>query len=259
MLRAIKAKIRSFLLKQLEPHLNVRDLKIVPLHLERDMARKAFEDKTEWLRATPFQTVLDVGASKGYSSRVFRRFWPQAQILAFEPLEECFLELSKSFGTDRRFKAFHSALGEKEEVSLIHRNDYSVSSSLLPMDDLHVQSFPHTKNSSAEKVSIRRLDDIAGAENLVGPILMKLDVQGFEGQVLRGGLETLKQVQVIITEMSVSPLYKGQIEFDELYRLLVSLGFKYQGNYDQLHSPVDGRILQVDGIFVRDSIASSQA
>ena len=51
--------------------------------------------------------------------------------------------------------------------------------------------------------------------------------------------------------MSVEELYKGQKLFDDIYRILVDFGFVYRGNYEQLFNPHDGRVLQVDGIFVR--------
>ena len=252
MLKGLKARLRRFLLSRLEPHLNVRGLKTVPLDFDKALVLKQFEEDTRWLRRIPFQTILDVGASKGHTARTFRRFWPDAQIVAFEPLEACFFELCKRFADDPRFKAHHSALGASEGVADIHRNEFSNSSSLLPMEELHKESFPFTKNSTPERIKIQRLDEVVDPVELKGPGLLKLDVQGFEGEVLRGGLEVLKRIDVVITEMSVAPLYQGQIEFDELYRMLVEQGFRYQGNYEQLRHPADGRILQVDGIFIRE-------
>jgi hypothetical protein len=79
-----------------------------------------------------------------------------------------------------------------------------------------------------------------------------MDVQGLEDRVIAGGIEVIKEADILIVELSTTPLYQNQLLFDEMYTLIKQMGFKYQGNLVQLHSPNDGKILQIDGIFVRD-------
>jgi hypothetical protein len=69
--------------------------------------------------------------------------------------------------------------------------------------------------------------------------------------VITGAVNTLKKVDWVMTEMSFSPLYEGQPLFDEIYRSLIASGFKFGGNMEALYSPLDGSILQSDGIFYR--------
>ena len=52
-------------------------------------------------------------------------------------------------------------------------------------------------------------------------------------------------------EMSFKPLYEGQPLFDEIYQSLISSGLKFAGNMEALYSPLDGNVLQSDGIFYR--------
>ena len=87
--------------------------------------------------------------------------------------------------------------------------------------------------------------------HLLPPILLKIDVQGYEDQVILGATRIMQQVDSIMIEMSFQPLYQGQPLFDEIYQLLISKGFTFAGNMDGLFSPLDGSILQSDGIFIR--------
>jgi hypothetical protein len=63
--------------------------------------------------------------------------------------------------------------------------------------------------------------------------------------------ESLYQTRNI--EVSFQPLCEGGPLFDDVYRLLREQGFRYNGNVEQLFSPKNGRILQADAIFCRQS------
>ena len=131
----------------------------------------------------------------------------------------------------------------------MHRNDYSQSSSLLPMAELHKTAFPETRHSSPETVQVKRLDDLADELRIERPMLLKIDVQGFEAKVIAGATEVLRAADVIIVETGVEALYEGQALFDDVYRMLYERGFPYRGNHNQLLSSHDGRVLQADAFF----------
>jgi len=102
-----------------------------------------------------------------------------------------------------------------------------------------------------EKVKVVRLDDFVKENDLPLPNVVKMDVQGYEDQVILGATRILQKVECIMIEMSFQPLYQGQPLFDEIYQLLISKGFTFAGNMDDLFSPLVGSILQSDGIFNR--------
>jgi FkbM family methyltransferase len=202
-----------------------------------------------WLRDLHFATILDIGANTGQFADDARKLSADAMIYSFEPLRECFEQLQESHRLDPRFKAFHMALGEEAGEVVMHKNEYSQSSSLLPMAELHKRAFPQTRNVAPEKVRVARLDDLASELVLKRPMLVKIDVQGFEAKVILGAKKTLEKADALIVETSVEPLYEGQPLFDDVYRMLVDMKFRYRGNYNQLLSPDDGRVLQADAFF----------
>jgi FkbM family methyltransferase len=207
--------------------------------------------KTLWLRNMKLETILDIGANTGQFAKSMHELFPEATLYSFEPLKDCYEELLVQFKNVPQFQAFNVALGDETGVVEMHRSEYSPSSSLLSMNDLHKTSFPYTKKEILQKVDLVCLDDIASRLELRKPMLVKLDVQGYEDKVISGGKSVIGQADIVITELSVEQLYDGQPLFDEIYKTMTSMGFQYRGNYDQLCSPDDGRVLQVDGIFTK--------
>jgi len=132
----------------------------------------------------------------------------------------------------------------------MHRNDFTPGSSILPIAARTVDAFPYTSHVVEEQITVRSLDKLAGELSLKGRILLKVDVQGFEMNVLLGGKRTLSKIDVIIIETSFVELYKGQPLFHEVHEFLRKQGFSYSGNFDQLLDPATGAVLQSDAIFL---------
>jgi FkbM family methyltransferase len=197
-------------------------------------------------------TILDIGANRGMFSKCAYYIFPDASIYAFEPLKDCYEELCDLKGTVIKLECYNIALGDKPSEVFIHRSIYDYSSSLLEMDDLHKQAFPYTAGERLEKVQIQTLDAVLAGKRIERPLLMKIDVQGYEKFVFEGASETLKQTDYIVCEMSFRSLYKGQALFDEVYRLLIDAGFQFRGHIGEVQHPESTEVLQIDGLFIRE-------
>ena len=96
------------------------------------------------------------------------------------------------------------------------------------------------------------LDDFgAGYLKSDSILLIKIDTQGFEHEVLKGSQEMLKKAVGLHLELSLAPLYGGQIQFDEMIAELKSLGFhlwSIEPGFADLRS---GRLYQADAVFFR--------
>ena len=210
-----------------------------------------FKLNSPWIRQAGIRTVLDIGAHRGEFSSAIRVLLPQAQVYAFEPLPECSGELARRFGAGGSFQAFPVAIGATHDRITMWRNSYAKSSSVLPMADLHKDSFPWSAGTMPITVEMRALDEYLDQLKLEEKVLLKIDVQGYEEQVLKGATELLKRVAYVLLEVSFQPLYEGQGAFAEIHAFLQSTGFSYSGNLEQLLSPLDGSVLQADALFVR--------
>jgi FkbM family methyltransferase len=209
------------------------------------------EDRFTWIRNLNIQTVIDVGANTGQFAAEIHAILPEAAICSFEPLRECYASLVDNMSHVQKFRAFNFALGNEDSQIEMHRNDFTPSSSILRMNHLCRQAFPFTSKDVIEKVAIRRLDHVAKDLDLVDNILIKLDVQGVEDRVIAGGARTIEVAKLLIVEMSFESLYDGQPLFDTIYETVKRMGFVYHGNFGQLLNPIDGNILQADGIFIK--------
>ena len=204
----------------------------------------------EWLKEYKIATIIDVGANEGQFAEKIIGVFPTAQVHCFEPLEPVFNKLQQHFKANKNITLYNCGLGEKNEEKIIHSNEYSPSSSMLEMLDLHKTSFDFAVAAEPVKIILKRLDDVL--EKIpVKPMLLKIDVQGYEMQVLKGGENILQLADIVILETTFVPLYKEQPLFADIYTYMVAKGFSYAGNIEQLLSPKNNQILQADAVFIK--------
>lgn len=205
----------------------------------------------DWLRGRNIHTVFDIGANVGQFASQIHRVLPDAMLYSFEPLEDCYNELVKKMAHLPRFRAFKFALGDRNGQAQIYRNDYTPSSSILSMEELHKRAFPFTSHATVQEIEMKRLDDILDQLDIVENVLVKIDVQGAEDKVIMGGEQLLSRASILIVETSFQCLYQGQPLFDDIYDMLRQEGFLYAGSEHAIRNPNDGSILQCDSVFCK--------
>ncbi len=212
------------------------------------------------LHTLDFRHALDVGANVGqYGSRLRSEYGYRGRILSFEPLTAAYAVLTMRAAADPLQLwdvAPRTALGASNGTTTIHVAGNSVSSSILPMDTSHESAAPNSVGRGVEEIAIRRLDDMVRELGvpLGRHVLLKIDTQGYELEVLKGAEKTVAAAGVIQTEMSFQPLYGGQPLFHDVYAYLVGRGFTVFDIVPGFSDPHSGRLLQADGIFVRQGL-----
>jgi len=192
--------------------------------------------------------VYDIGAAKGHVSKCLAKLNNVLEIYAFEPIPDVFIKLKAQVKSIPKIHCYNIALGNFSGSSLINISKKSDSSSLLPMASLHTDQFPDTETINQIEISVECLDAFILKHQLPQPHLIKIDVQGFEKNVIEGGHETLTKARYCVLEMSFKSLYQGSPLFDEIYQILKNLGFVLIGVSDPLTGK-SGEQLQIDGIF----------
>lgn len=195
-------------------------------------------------------TVLDVGANKGQFSLVARQLFPDAAIVAFEPLPDAADLFSTVFAGDGAVTLFRVALGEREGSLPFHVSRRGDNSSLLQPTRRQEDFAPGTGCSHVIDVPVRRLDALAESLPWRSPVLLKLDVQGFEREVLAGAEAVLERVDFVLAELSFAELYAGQAPADAVIGWLHDRGFRLTG----MEKPATdryGRVVQGDFLFCR--------
>ena len=202
------------------------------------------------IRSTPAATVIDVGANIGQFSLMTRAVHPTAIIHAFEPLREMGNVYAKLFAGDSRAVLHRCAAGASASTSELNVSKQPDSSSLLPISDQQSALFPGTEQAGIERVKVERIDDVLDVAALPRPILVKLDVQGFELEALKGMPRLLEQARWVYVEVSFTSLYTGQPLANDITHWLNKNGFELTGIYNTTYSS-NGVNLQADLLFTR--------
>lgn len=205
----------------------------------------------------PIQTIIDIGANEGQFARQMKRLFPRARIHAFEPLPIPFAKLSHWAKTDlQKIAVYNLALGENQDKISINSHLYfQPSSSILPTTELCENTFPMVKKQEKIIISQSTLDqEMANIDpQTMGMILIKLDVQGYEDRVIRGGQKIFAQATACIVEISLDLLYEKQAQFRDIFYLLDPLGYYYAGNLDQVLGR-DGHVRYLNALFLKHPI-----
>jgi FkbM family methyltransferase len=199
--------------------------------------------------------VFDIGANRGQFASELRNGGYSGEIVSFEPLSAAHAALQIASKNDAKWCVYpRCALGDRNGEIEINVAGNSVSSSILPMLESHEKAAPLSVYQGTEIVNIKTLDAVAAEYSSIGRTsFLKIDTQGFEWQVLNGARDTLPNIRGVLLELTLSPLYEGQHLWRETIDRLESEGFLLWALQPGFTDPVDGRTLQADGIFFRQS------
>lgn len=191
--------------------------------------------------------VIDVGANVGQFGLDIRRHGFKGQIVSYEPVNETFGLLTQTTRRHQPWKAIQLGLGaaESERTINISGND-GLSSSLLEMGSLHLENFPDSATVSRQNISISTIDNQLVVLGLrPQEIMLKLDVQGFEAEVLKGASQSISKIPLCYLEVSITPLYEGEVL---LLPILIELS-KYGHEVIDVFRGIkasNGQLLQLD-------------
>lgn len=197
---------------------------------------------------TGVDVIYDIGAHVGTWTLLAKSLCPAAKIEAFEPLTaHCEAYEHAVSGLDG-VRLHQTALGRVAATAPMLVMSQSDSSSFLPP---HVSGLVHSGLKQVGSVStpVQRLDDYREHHGLAPPDLLKLDVQGFELEVLAGAEKCVMGSKALILEVSFIEYYKGQCSFADVCTFLHQRGFELKalGVSTLLGRP----LTQADALFMK--------
>ena len=172
-------------------------------------------------------TVLDIGANVGQFAVAAAKLFPSVQVCSFEPEPGSVKQLCKNVSYLNNVKIFPIAIGDSVGEIDFHVNTYSQASSILPLSTARRKAFPDAKVAETIKVELSTLDEALADIELQPPILLKLDVQGYESKALFGAGEILKKIDFILVETCFEPLYEGELVFRQILEIMERHGFRF--------------------------------
>jgi FkbM family methyltransferase len=197
-----------------------------------------------WVRSTTnIRTIIDIGANDGEYARYLNDFYKPDVIHAFEPLESCQPKLAALQETAPHLTIYQLALSDADGEAMFFSNEFAPASSLLEVSALARRAFPETERATASTVTLARLDDVLPPESLKHDILIKIDVQGVEDRVIRGGRRVFSAAKIVLIEMAFVVVYERQPLFEEVHQLLQECGLRLAGFKNQIDDATTGQPL----------------
>jgi FkbM family methyltransferase len=206
------------------------------------------------LTRLPIKTIVDVGANRGQFAAEALRFFPRAHVISFEPQPRAF-EILEHFAASHpgHLTPVALALGDREGVVRMQVHvDWDFSSSLLATTALAHQLYPYQQQQTTLDVRLTTLDRYfeASPVRLEPDVLVKIDAQGYDDRVIRGGRSVFGRARACIVEINLDQLYDQQASFKDIFVLLDELDYSYVGNLDQTYA-ADGHVVFIDAVFLR--------
>lgn len=201
----------------------------------------------EWLKKFNINTIIDVGAHQGKVSKALNYIFPKATIYAFEPSKKNYEKII-SLSNNRNIKIENVALSNYRGNQTFFEYSNDTLSSLLQKKNHLIDN---SKLLNKTTVNVITLDDYFNKSKLKPLVFLKIDTQGNEGLVLKGGKKILSKIAIIHIEMSFKEFYKGQDLFPDIYNYLINLGFVYAGEVRESHFyPIFNTENQVNAVFL---------
>lgn len=196
------------------------------------------------------RTVIDVGANKGQFSLLVQEHHPAAEIFAVEPLAEPADIYATLFNGNDKVKLLRCAAGSRRDTLTINISGRADSSSMLPITSAQEAAFPGTAQAGARTVPVEPLDNLIAADAVASPLLIKLDIQGYELEALKGMPKLMAKADYIYLELSFVTLYAGQPLASDVVSWLSDRGFDLS-RINDLSRSRGGVPVQADVLFTR--------
>ncbi len=192
--------------------------------------------RSPYIKSLKASCIFDVGANSGEFSLLARAAFPTARLVCFEPHPEAFATLNKVMRKDKYFQSFQIALGEKEESGVMHLDPFSPNSSFTR----------RSPKSIPQDLQIQKLDSFEAMLSTEDQTILKLDVEGYELAILKGGEKFITRTNYIYVECrTTDPI---GCTFSEIYSFLVQRGWEYLGAYDSVYTKT-GKLMYFDALF----------
>lgn len=199
------------------------------------------------LRAQGFEAkhIFDVGAYEGQNLASFLAFWPEATVVAFEPLDDKATALRERF-RHHAVTVVDALVGDKD---IEHATFYSDKNAPNASSVCFSQPAGGQKQLLTKRMT--RLDTYIDSAKTPVPNFVQIDTLSFEYQIVKGLGDYLPMVEAIMLQLNFLEVFHGVTLAHEVIDYLGWHGFVMYDVCDVHRRPLDQALWQMDCLFVR--------
>jgi FkbM family methyltransferase len=203
-------------------------------------------DIQRFLGTRSLGVLFDVGANTGQTLKTLMAYAPDAEIYCFEPAATTFRRLEAKFGGRNKIHLFNLALGAEAGRLALQLGDDSELNTL-------VSRGPGGAPESMQMTEVATVDAIVGAHGISHVDILKLDVQGWEMEVMKGATDLIANHNLIFVfaEVAFRSDQNEMQQFGGLHSHLEKCGFVLCGFYDLMrYGPRKEFVLFANALYI---------
>jgi len=224
------------------------------------------EDRSErlfafHLRRLGINQVLDIGANAGQFAAKLRKYGYAGVIHSVEPQTAAYASLLANAANDLRWlPTTRQGVGDVDGPVELNISENSYSSSILTVQANHLRAAPQAQSIAKETIYVSKASNLFTDEVMQSIQAVKMDVQGYEKNVLDGLASHLRRVRLLMLEMSLVQCYAGEADLFALDRYLTEqCGLTRISLEPSYYDDSAGTVQQFDGLYWRPEIGASAA
>ena len=187
--------------------------------------------------------IVDIGAYEGKWTEEVSEVFPKAQFLMIEAQSEKEPLIKNVALKDSSRRDYRIELLSSDDNKMLLFNQYESASSVLVEH--------HDTGAKKKTITSKSLDTVLNDSNFQTPDFIKLDTQGYELEILKGGNSALTFAKVVLMEVSFIDIYKnGPLVLDVL-NFMDKHNFQTYDICSILRRPLDKALFQSDLLFIK--------
>lgn len=190
--------------------------------------------------------ILDIGAHSAEWIRSARKVFPEGTSYLIEPLQEMEPHLKKFCEDFPDSKYFLNGAGAKPGKLSLTLQDVLEGANFLFPEDINLR-----KKNLQREVEIITIDALIEKGEIELPEIVKIDVQGFELEVLKGATKLFNYTEIFLLEVSLFEFIKGMPIFSDVIKFMADREYEVYDFPGFLRRPFDGALGQMDICFVK--------
>jgi FkbM family methyltransferase len=224
--------------------LNLRGMPIIPRSLWPSVPyhRLGYNQFVLWLKRLQLSRVnqvVDVGANHGDFAQAASTLFSNAKVLLVEPLPTLHPELERRCQEwNGRWSLAKCALGSQSGTATLHVDPHhDAIGSLLGFSEEYLKVNPTAREEKTITCAVRTLDELCTEHGIQTIDLLKIDVEGFEFETLKGAATMLRATNALVLEFSLVRRGEDKDALVHLMTVLRDAGLRVVELYPALYSP----------------------